>query len=175
MLVSRRFGAFRGAPVPPATEKSFLVLFFKKELLLLAFLPVSAAAASLQVTGLVNHPGPITLDTLKPVTVDATFQTMHGPQSHHWSGPLLLDVINQAGLKDAPGFKTHMRHVIMAQGADSYAVSVAIGEIDPKGEAKHIIIALREDDKPLGSLRLIVPGDASFARGVYELKSLEIQ
>ncbi len=167
MLVSRRFGAFRGAPVPPATEKSFLVLFFKKELLLLAFLPVSAAAASLQVTGLVNHPGPITLDTLKPVTVDATFQTMHGP--------LLLDVINQAGLKDAPGFKTHMRHVIMAQGADSYAVSVAIGEIDPKGEAKHIIIALREDDKPLGSLRLIVPGDASFARGVYELKSLEIQ
>jgi DMSO/TMAO reductase YedYZ molybdopterin-dependent catalytic subunit len=133
------------------------------------------AAAPLTVTGLVQHPGPVTLDKLKSVTLDAKFSTMHGPQAHHWAGPLLRDVVNEAGVTDEPGKKTFMRHVIMARGADGYAVSIAIAEIDPMGEAKQVIVALRQDDKPLPTPRLIVPGDASFARGVHDLKSLDVR
>jgi hypothetical protein len=129
----------------------------------------------LQVSGMVAHPGPVPLDRLKPVTVAATFKTMHGPQAHRWSGPLLLDVLNLVGLKDEPGTKTHMRHVIMAQGSDGYAVAIAIGEIDPMVEGKQVIVAVRQDDAPLPSPRLVVPGDASFARGVHELTALEIR
>jgi hypothetical protein len=133
------------------------------------------AAAPLSVTGMVRHPGPVALDKLPPVTVEAKFSTMHGPQDHHWAGPLLRDVINEAGVTDEPGKKSFMRHVIMARGADGYAVSIAIAEIDPMGEAKKIIVALRQDDKPLPTPRLIVPGDASFARGVHDLTSLDVR
>jgi hypothetical protein len=146
---------------------------------LAAWLWAGSAAAQpapvLQVSGMVAHPGPVQLDGLKSLTVAATFKTMHGPQAHRWSGPLLLDVVNSVGLKDEPGTKTHMRHVIIAQGSDGYAVAIAIGEIDPSVEGKQVIVAMRQDDAPLASPRLVVPGDASFARGVHDLKALEIR
>jgi hypothetical protein len=143
--------------------------------LLWAGAAIAQPGPSVQVTGLVAHAGPVALGSLKPVTVDAHFNTMHGTQAHRWSGPLLLDVVNAAGLKDEPGQKTHMRHVIMARGADGYAVAIAIGEIDPKGEGKQVIVALREDDAAMPAPRLVVPGDSSFTRGVHELTALEVR
>jgi hypothetical protein len=143
--------------------------------LLWAGVAMAQPGPSVQVNGMVTHAGPVALGSLKPVTVDAHFNTMHGTQAHRWSGPLLLDVVDAAGLKDEPGQKTYMRHVIMAQGADGYTVAIAIGEIDPKGEGKQAIIAFREDDKPMPTPRLVVPGDSSFARGVHELTALEVR
>jgi hypothetical protein len=151
------------------------VKFAALSILLYAGGAVAQPTPLLQVSGMVTHPGPVPLDRSKSVTVAATFKTMHGPQSHRWSGPLLLDLINLAGVKDEPGKKTHMRHVIMAQGADGYAVCIAIGEIDTTVEGKQVIVAVRQDDAPLASPRLVVPGDASFARGVHDLKTLEIR
>lgn len=148
-------------------------------LALCALLFAGAASAqpgpSVQVTGMVTHPGPVALGALKPVTVDAHFNTMHGVQGHRWSGPPLLDVVDAAGVRDEPGKKTHMRHVIMVQGADGYEAAVAIGEIDPMGEGKQVIVAVREDDKPMPAPRLVAPGDTSFARGVHDLKVLEVR
>jgi hypothetical protein len=135
----------------------------------------AAGPASVQVSGMVAHPGPVALDGLKQVPVAASFQTMGGKQAHRWSGPLLLDVLAAASVTDEPGKKTHMRHVILARGADGYAVSVAIGEIEKVGEGKQVIVALTEDDKPLAAPRLVVPGDAHFARGVHDLVGLEVR
>jgi hypothetical protein len=132
-------------------------------------------APSVVVSGMVSHPGPVLLLGLKPVTVSAHFATMHGEDAHSWTGPLLADVIAAAGVTDAPGKKTHWRHVIIAEGADHYGVAVSIGEIDPKGAGKQVIVAVKEGDKALAAPRLIVPGDASFARGVHELVSLEVK
>lgn len=143
--------------------------------LLWAGIAQAQPAPRVQVNGMVEHKGPVLLGTLKPATVTATFHTMHGPQSHRWSGPLLLDVVDAAGLKDEPGAKTHMRHLIMAEGSDGYAAAIAIGEIDPMGEGKQVIVALRQDDAPLSSPRLVVPGDTSFARGVHDLRVLDIR
>ena len=134
-----------------------------------------AQAPSVQVTGMVAHPGPVALSALKPVAVSASFHTMHGAQSHRWSGPLLLDVVNAASVVDVPGKRTHMQHVILARGADGYAVAIAIGEIEPGGEGKQVIVALREDDKPMAAPRLVVPGDSSFTRGVHDLAGLDVR
>jgi len=135
----------------------------------------STPAPSVIVNGMVSHPGPVLLAGLKPVTFSAHFATMHGDDAHSWTGPLLADVIAAAGVTDAPGKKTHWRHVIMAEGADRYGVAVSIGEIDAKGAGKQVIVALKQDDKALAAPRLIVPGDASFARGVHDLVALEVR
>ena len=135
----------------------------------------SVQVPSVQVTGMVAHPGPVALGALKPVVVSASFHTMHGQQSHRWSGPLLLDVVNAASVVDAPGKRTHMQHVILARGADGYAVAIAIGEIEPGGEGKHVIVALLEDDKPIPAPRIVVPGDSSFTRGVHDLAELSVR
>jgi hypothetical protein len=100
---------------------------------------------------------------------------MSGTRSHHWTGPLLLDVLDAAGITDAPGKKTHMRHVILASGSDGYTVAVAIGEIDPRGEGKQVMLALKQDGNKLAAPRLIVPDDASFTRGVHDLAELDVK
>ncbi|MEJ0044890.1 MAG: hypothetical protein WDN04_01095 [Rhodospirillales bacterium] len=107
--------------------------------------------------------------------VNASFKAKGGVEAHRWSGPLLLDVVGVAAVTDEPGRKTHMRHVIMARGADGYVVAVAIGEIEPIAEGKQVIVALREDGAALAAPRLVVPGDAHFARGVQGLVALEVK
>lgn len=135
----------------------------------------SVQVRSVQVEGMVAHPGPVALDRLTQTDVTAKFATMHGVQAHTWRGPLLLDVVNTAGVKDEPGKKTHFRHTFLAWGADGYGVAIAMGEIDPKGEGKQVIVAVAEDSKPLDAPRLIVPGDHAFARGVRALTRVEVR
>ena len=135
----------------------------------------AVAAPSVQVTGMVAHPGTVALPPLKQITVAASFHTMSGEQNHRWTGPLLLDVLNAASITDAPGKKTHFRHVIMATGTDGYTVAVAIGEIDPLCEGKQVIVAMTEDGKQMKAPRLIVPNDTAFARGVRDLAGLEVK
>jgi hypothetical protein len=145
----------------------------------IALVCAGAAAAqpvpSLAVSGSVSHPGPVALAGLKQVAVSASFHTRHGQEAHTWRGPLLLDVIGAARLVDAPGKKTHMQHVILARGSDGYAAAIAIGELEAGGEGKQVIVALTEDGKPVPAPRLIVPGDASFARGVHDLTGLDVR
>jgi DMSO/TMAO reductase YedYZ molybdopterin-dependent catalytic subunit len=124
---------------------------------------------------MVAHPGPIALASLPQTTVNASFTAMGGNQSHHWTGPELLDVLAAAGITDAPGKKTHFRHVILATGKDGYEVAISIGEIDPMTEGKTVIMALQQDGAPLPAPRLIVPGDTHFARGVRDLTGLEVR
>jgi hypothetical protein len=135
----------------------------------------AAPAPVVQVSGMVAHAGPVALAGLPQVTVAAGFKTMHGPQSHHWTGPLLASVVAAAGVQDEPGKRTHMRHVVLAVGNDGYAAAIALGEFDPMAEGKQIIVAVREDDAPMAAPRLVVPGDASFTRGVHDLVTLEVR
>jgi DMSO/TMAO reductase YedYZ molybdopterin-dependent catalytic subunit len=137
-----------------------------------------ARAQTVTVSGMVAHAGPMdaaALIALKQVSYKGSFQSMSGTQAHAWTGPLLLDVLDRAGLTDEPGKRTHIRHVILARGADGYAAALAIGEIDPKGEGKQILVALTQDGKALKSPRLVVPGDRSFTRSVHDLTVIEVR
>jgi hypothetical protein len=138
----------------------------------------NARAQSVTVSGMVAHPGPLdaaALGALKQVSFKGSFDSMSGRQTHSWTGPLLLDVLNKASLTDEPGKRTHIRHVILAEGSDGYAASVAIGEIEPKGEGKQVIIALTQDGAALKAPRLVVPGDASFTRCVHDLVRIDVR
>lgn len=145
-------------------------------LALLAAAP--ALAQSVTVSGLVTRPGPMnaaSLSALRQITYSGSFNSMSGRQTHRWTGPLLLDVLDHAGITDEPGKRTRTRHVILARGTDDYAAAVAIGEIDPKGEGKQVIVALTQDGAPMKAPRLVVPGDASLTRCVHDLAVLEVR
>lgn len=137
-----------------------------------------AAASPLTIAGQVSRPGPLAppaLAALRQVSVTAAFDTMHGPASHTWRGPLLRDVLDLAAVIDAPGKHTRLRHAVLASGADGYAVAVAYGELLDECAGKMVILALTQDGKPLDAPRLIVPGDRSFARGVFDVARLTVE
>ena len=145
---------------------------------LLALAAPSARAQTVTVSGMVAHAGPMdaaALAGLKQVAFKGSFDSMSGTQTHSWTGPLLLDVLDRAGLTDEPGKRTHIRHVILARGADGYAAALAIGEIDAKGEGKQVLVALTQDGAKLKAPRLVVPGDRSFTRAVHDLTAIEVR
>jgi DMSO/TMAO reductase YedYZ molybdopterin-dependent catalytic subunit len=140
-------------------------------------LVAAAPSTSVQISGLVQHPQTLTLDQLRALPaqhVDATFTTMHGPDHHLWTGVLLWDLVAKAGLKDEPGKRTTMRHVLMVSGTDGYTAAIAIGEIDPMLAGNQILLAYRAEDD-LKSLRLIVPGDKHGARDVHDVSGIEVR
>jgi len=138
----------------------------------------ATVAQGITISGMVAHPGKIdaaTLGAFKQIAYDGSFNSMSGRQAHRWTGPLLRDVLDKASVTDEPGKRTTMRHVILARGSDGYAAAIALGEIDPKGEGKQVIVALTQDGTPLKAPRLIVAGDASLTRCVHDLVSLEVR
>ncbi len=147
---------------------------------LLGAWPACAAAQSVKLDGMVQHEISFTVDQLRalpPTQVDVSFQTMHGIDHHAWTGVALWDLVGKAGLKDEPGKRTGMRHVLLVRGQDGYAAALAIGEIDPGQEGKKIILAYRQDGaaSDLPGLRLIVPQDRHGARDVRDVVEIEIR
>ncbi len=141
---------------------------------------LAAEPAALKLGGMVQHPQGFTLAELKALPaqhVDASFTTMHGQDHHVWTGVPLWDLVAKAGLRDEPGKRTGMRHVLMVSGQDGYAAAFGIGEIDPAIGGKQVIVAYRQDDQPgdLASLRLIVPGDKHGARDVHDVVGVEVR
>jgi hypothetical protein len=114
------------------------------------------------------------LKALPQVTADVSFETGHGQQSGHYSGALLWDVVDKAGITDAPGAnaKHHLQHAVLITGRDGYEVAVAIGEIDPDFENKTILLV---DEGAEKGIRLVVPGDKKGGRAVRDVVKIEIE
>jgi hypothetical protein len=114
------------------------------------------------------------LKALPQSAVDVTFATGHGPQTGHYSGALLWDVVQKAGIADEAGAKAkhHLQHALLVTGRDGYAVAVAIGEIDPEFEGKSVVLAI--DDTAAG-VRMVVPGDKRGGRDVRDVVRIDIE
>ncbi len=110
------------------------------------------------------------LRALPSRTITVTFKAGSGTQTHTYVGPLLLDVLAQAGPpKFDPAIKNDkLRHFISVSATDDYRVLVAYGEIDPSFENKTVLLATSEDGHPLDAdgPRLVVPGDIAGGRYV---------
>ena len=137
-----------------------------------------ADSTTLTIAGRVAHPSTFDIAALQAlpaasVTLDTT--TENGVHHATYKGVLVWTLLDAAGPLDEPGRKTFLQHTILARGQDGYAVAVAIGEIDPKFEGKQLLVAYAEDDKPLPSLKLVLPGDRRAGRSVKDLAGLEVR
>ena len=149
---------------------------------LLAAALLSGAAlghAATTVTGAVTAPLVVDealLKSLPQVTVSVSFQTDHGAEKGTYTGAALWDVLQKAGLVNAPGKNTVLRHSVLVTGSDGYEAALAIGEIAPDLEAKHVILAYEAGKPPaLQDLRLVVPGDAHGGRSVKDVVTIEVK
>ena len=102
-------------------------------------------------------------------TETVTFKAGNGSQTHTYVGPLLVDVLTQAGPQFDPTIKNDkLRHYVSVSATDGYRALVAYGEIDPGFENKEVLLATSEDGHSLATdgPRLVVPGDISGGRYV---------
>jgi hypothetical protein len=137
-------------------------------------------SSSLQISGLVTHPGTFTLQELQsfPQTTVSIRATPIG--SHTFAGALLYTVLQKTEVTTLAGRKNDLlRKSIVVSGTDGYTVAVAWGEIDPQFAHKQVLLAYEEDGKPLpqadGFARLIVPGDAFAGRYVSNVSSIVVR
>ena len=159
-------------------------------LVFLALLPFGAVASGypgsaiaeggLAVTGNVDHPLQLSADEVRhmpPVTEDVSFEAHQQQQKATFTGASLWAVLAKAGIVDGQAKGAHLNHAIVVKGQDGYAVTLAIGEIDPDFEGKSVIVAYERDGKPLdnGELQLVVPGDHKGGRMVHGLASIEVR
>jgi len=131
-----------------------------------------------QLEGMVQ--APLRLDeamlrSLPAASIDISFLASSGTEKGHFTGVLLWDVLQKAGLVNGAGKNAQLRHAILVTGRDGYAAAIAEGEIDPSYEDKKVIIAFEGDSVSFDHLRLLVPGDAHGGRSVSDLATIEVK
>jgi hypothetical protein len=137
----------------------------------------AADPAPVRVDGAVLHPQSFSLadlQALPPAEVTTSFGTQHGEVHKSWTGALLLDLVQKAGLKNEAGKNASLRHSFVVHGKDGYEVALAMGEIDSMGEGKRVILAYR-DTAGLPGFRLVIPGDIHGARQVHDVVEIEVR
>lgn len=133
------------------------------------------ASKGVTIRGAVGDRGAVSRAELKAFPqrkVASRYQTSGGPQSHVYTGPLLLDVLNSVEPNFSADRHDPLRYAILVQASDGFLATLAWGEIDPELADKKVIIALTEDGKGLDRPRVVVPGDTHGARQVYDLATI---
>ncbi len=140
----------------------------------------SGTAAKLRgvtVNGAVGDRGPISRAALAGFdqrVVRMTYQTSGGPQTHRYTGPLLLDVLRSAEPNFSSDRHDPLRYAVLVQATDGFLAAIAWGELDPELANKRAIVALTEDGKKLTRPRIVLPGDHHGARQVYDVASISL-
>ncbi|MER7791431.1 hypothetical protein [Streptomyces sp. NPDC097640] len=100
-----------------------------------------------------------------------------GVQHHRFEGPLLHDVLYDAG----PGFdparrKDRLRFLIDVTGADGHRAVLSWGEIDPDFGRAPVLLATRIDDTPLDRAgpQLVLPQDRCGARHISGITAIHV-
>ena len=137
-------------------------------------------APSLSLTGKIKQPQQFDLDRLRALAsqdVQVSFDTEHGPQQTHYTGVLLLTLLDQAGGIDDAAKGAVLRHVIKITGKDGYIVVLSTGEISPDFGAKPAMIAYQRDNEAPGAsgFRLVMPGDKKGGRNVRDVVAIDVQ
>jgi len=117
------------------------------------------------------------LAVLPQQSLQVTFQAGTSTQTHTYTGPLLLDVLNLAVPQFDPTIKNDkLRHYVAVRGSDGYEVVAAWGEFDPGFEGKKMLLATTEDGVSLADAgpRLVVPGDARGGRYVTNVVTVQL-
>jgi hypothetical protein len=126
----------------------------------------ASTAGTFVVTGNVKQKLRLNAATLAALpnqqTVEVTFLAGGTPETHVFTGPLLVDVLAKAGPNFDPAIKNDkLRHFVSVTASDDYQALVAYGELDPSFENKKVLLAVTQDGIALDDQgpRLVVPGD----------------
>jgi hypothetical protein len=98
-------------------------------------------------------------------------------EDREWTGPLLWDVLADAGVVDPakPAEAVHLAvHVI---GADGYTAVFGLAELSPQFAGRPIQLAERVNGAPIpgDGLRLIVPGEHRGGRSVRDVVRIDVE
>ncbi|HKP52259.1 MAG TPA: molybdopterin-dependent oxidoreductase [Chloroflexia bacterium] len=145
--------------------------------------PTASATQSpgkLTITGTVKSVLTLDIDALKTrkaQSLSVKFADENGT-AHTYKGPLVLDLLKEAGGEGNAGRDLPIRYVI-ATGADGQKAVLSWGEIDPIFAGTKAIVAYEQDGVDLkgeqSPFRLVLPSDKSGARSIYGLTQLEIR
>jgi DMSO/TMAO reductase YedYZ molybdopterin-dependent catalytic subunit len=142
--------------------------------------PPKSACAVFRINGKVANPLRLHVADLKSYPahdVDVTFQAGTTPQTHHYTGALLTDVLATAQPRFDPAVKNNqLTFWVEATGSDDYSALVSYGEIDPGFGAKQVLLAYAEDGNDLCTAgpRLVVPGDIKGGRYVSNIVRVRV-
>lgn len=139
-----------------------------------------------ELAGDLERPGRISLAQLTALprtsiqTRPAKSNRGHEHPARTLSGPRLYDLLDAAGIVLNPDIHEHfLRKVVVASSADGFAIVIAGGEIEPRFQNADVIVAVADDNGPLGdedgAIRLAVPDERSIARHVRALSRIEVR
>jgi hypothetical protein len=136
---------------------------------------LAQGAPEVQITGRVAQAQSYSMQALASMPAVEVSASREGGAVSRYVGAPLWPLIAAAGPVDGPERGAHLQHVLVARGADGYAVVLAIGEVDPGFEGKQVIVAYKQDDALLPAPRLVVPGDKRAGRNVRDLVAIEVR
>lgn len=139
----------------------------------------SSSAAVLKVTGDVPTPLALTAADLAQMPRESVKLVEMGHNTIAYEGVPLREILKKAGLplgKDLRG--KGLSTYILAGAHDGYQVVFSLGELDADFGDAHLIVADKEDGKPLagerGPFRLASATDKRPARSVRMLEELQV-
>ncbi len=129
--------------------------------------PLTLTAADLQALGLASQ------------TVDVTFQAAGEEEYHSFTGVLLIDLLNHAGVPAGPDERNPLlKYYVVVTANDGYQAVFSGGELDPNFGAAPIIVAWEQDGTSLaaedGPVRIAAPGDVRGGRYVFGVVSIDL-
>lgn len=139
----------------------------------------NAVAQSINVTGQGITPITFTKGMIADMKQVVVMAKAHDGAVHRYSGVSIADLLTKAGvlLGDSAKRKTVTSYIIVT-AADNYKAIYAMTEIDPLFASRTIILASREDKKPLkgedSPFQMVVPGEKKHARWVRQVTGIEV-
>jgi DMSO/TMAO reductase YedYZ molybdopterin-dependent catalytic subunit len=145
--------------------------------------PETIADGIIEITGLVDNPGPISvadLEQLPRETVEVTYESGGEPEDHTFTGIRLFAVLEHVGIATDPATRNPLlRYYLVITANDGYQVVLSGGEIDPNFGNVPMLLAWEQDGQPIvgddGPLRLVVPGDLRGGRYVHGIVSIDVR
>ena len=143
-----------------------------------AALGLAMPAAALSLEGLSGPAHTVTAEEFARAPHTTVTVTRRG-ETHSFEGVEMLELLRLVG---APWGETFtgkdLRDVALAIARDGYKVAYSIGEIDPGTAHGHVIVADREDGKPLdaraGPYQVVVEADDRPARSARMVETIRL-
>ncbi|WP_406416808.1 molybdopterin-dependent oxidoreductase [Streptomyces sp. NBC_00873] len=144
-------------------------------------LPAADPVAEVALTGDLARPARLRVPDLlawPQHRVQVSFEcATSGIQHHRFAGPLLHDVLSDAGPAfDPTRRKDRLRFLIAVMGADGHHAVLSWAEIDPDFGRASVLLAAAIDDTPLDGAgpQLVLPQDRCGARHISGISAIRV-